>query len=83
MFVAGRQIKVVRDGKAIVLNAGDPCPEAALYPHHVLANLMKVGQIMNVEKPSEVPPQALATQASQDAVDVSTKASKKSKSKKS
>lgn len=65
MFVAGRQINVERDGKLVALIPGDPVPEAATWPHAVLVNCMKVGQIVNVEKAS---PKALAeAQASETA----------------
>ncbi len=70
MFVAGRHIKVIRDGKAVMLNPGDPVPEAKDFEHRVLTNLMKVGHILNVEAPGEVPPAALKQQALTDAKQV-------------
>lgn len=52
MFVAGRSINVKRDGAKVALNPGDPCPEAATWDHDVLLRCMKIGQVVNVEKPT-------------------------------
>lgn len=51
MFVAGRPINVERNGKLVTLAMGEPCPEAATFAPDVLARCMKVGQILNVERP--------------------------------
>lgn len=87
MFVAGRHIKVIRDGKTVMVNPGEPVPEAATWEHRVLTNLMKVGQILNVEAPGEVPPAVLKQQAVTDATtpvggDVAVVTAKKTKGKK-
>lgn len=52
MLIAGRQTNVTRDGKLVALMPGQPVPEAAMWPHDVLMRCMKVGQIVNVEKPT-------------------------------
>lgn len=67
MFVAGRHMKLVRDGKAVMINPGEPVPEASTFEHRVLTNMMKVGLLLNVEAPGEVPPAALKQQAMTDA----------------
>lgn len=50
MFVAGQQIMITRNGAPCTINRGDPCPEAADFPHDVLMRLLKVGKLVNVEK---------------------------------
>lgn len=69
MFVAGRHINVTRDGASVALKPGDPCPEAATFPHDVLMRCMKVGQIVNVELPgvSDLPQLQAAQKAAKEA----------------
>ncbi len=54
MFVAGRHIKIERDGEAVDLGPGDACPEAAMWPHDVLMRCMKIGQVVNVQDEAKV-----------------------------
>lgn len=83
MFVAARHISVTRDGKLVGLNPGDPCPEAASFEPDVLMRCMKVGQIVNVERPVKGDAFAQQTAAKNEAVAKAVgKAPKKSRAQK-
>lgn len=69
MFIAGKSINVEREGKLVALKPGEPCPEAATWDHDVLLRCMRVGQVLNVDKPlKDAGPSVLRVQAQQTAV---------------
>jgi hypothetical protein len=78
MFVAGRHIKIERDGEAVDIGPGEPVPEAATWPHDVLMRCMKIGQVVNVAEDEKVDAVTAPMAAKSYALAQTKKATKKS-----
>lgn len=50
MYVAGKRLKVVRDGQVVILKGGDPVPEAGEWKRNILEAHLKINNLMTEEQ---------------------------------
>ncbi len=74
MFVAGRHLRIERDGEIVDVGPGDPVPEAGSWSHDTLLRCMKVGQIVNVDRTDAADSDNVALLGEQHATKQATKA---------